>query len=75
MLQQQAALAAAELASCRAELASIVAFQDRETHAKDAMLLQLRAALAAEEAGKAGTSERLRAAQSRAAQLEVCTPT
>lgn len=72
VLQQQSALAAAELASCRAELANILASQDREAHAKDAMLSQLRAALAVEEAGKTGAFEQLRAAQSRAAQLEVC---
>lgn len=73
-LQQQGALAAAELASCRAELSNIAASQTRKAHAKDGMVSQLIAALAAEEAGKTGALAQLRAAQSRAAQLEVALP-
>ena len=71
-LQDQAAHAQAELTSCQAELAHIGAAHQREVHAKDTLIAQLKAALTAEEAARASAVEHLRNAQQGEAHLQVC---
>ena len=51
-----------ELAACQTELTRIRASHQQELHGKDALISQLRAALSAQEAARAGAEEQKRLA-------------